>query len=501
MNLLQPGEKHMQLIDHMQITPGARFLRSSNATYLWSMMIAGIIGLLYDRFGLLIALASVAGVSTLLLGLKDFKLICVAIILILPLAPTFLLSKEVIGISGVKIIFGLVGFAFVSVFFTCALRPGKILIPRIPRLLLLYIGVIVIGALIGVRSVGQTPEYFQSLGVIKDKSPFSYFEVSLFLPLMIVTSATAVSVLVANVRDPRWILFPVLVSATSLAALICFFALKGGASIADMADQESRRYLSGTGLHANEIGLMMNMAFSISLAVALFADRTGLRIVAGLCSTAVLGAVYLTFSRGAYLGTLLVLIYFVITQRKWKMTTVAVFVLGMSLTLIPDSMVKRSAYNSGGNNIDEVSSGRVDEIWLPLLPSIRKNPFFGSGHGSTVWSDAAKERKMLPVGHPHSAYLAALLDVGVVGTVVVLLFFLFIWRTFWQLARIHRFRPVKAFFYGASACIPILLIQGLTDDSFMPSYTHAYLWLAYGAALGIKARYDRQSSAVVPLET
>ncbi|MGZ5528397.1 MAG: O-antigen ligase family protein [Limisphaerales bacterium] len=490
----------MELIDNTEMVRSEQSFRSSAAPYLWSVAIAAAVGLVYDRLGLLVVLAAITGLSLVLLGLRDFKLICAAIILILPIAPTVLLSKDVIGISGVKIIFGLVAFACVSLFFSCALRPGTIIIPRMPRLLLLYIVVVIFAALNGARSVGQTPDYLQALGIIKDKTPIAYIEISLFVPLMITASAMAVATLAANARDPRWILFPVLASAMLLASVVCFFAIKGGATIADMADQESRRYLSGSGLHANEIGLMMNMAFAVSLAVALFAEGTGLKFLASFCSAIVLGAVFLTFSRGAYLGTLLVVVYFVITRRKWKLTIAAILLLGISLALIPDSMVKRSAYGARGNNIDDVSSGRVDEIWIPLLPSVAKHPFLGSGSGSTLWSDAAKERKMLPVGHPHSAYLAALLDVGAVGSLVVLLFLASLWRTLWQLSRIHRFRPLKSFFYGASCCIPILLIQGATDDSFMPGYTHAYLWLTYGAALGIKARYDRQRSSAIRLE-
>jgi hypothetical protein len=47
---------------------------------------------------------------------------------------------------------------------------------------------------------------------------------------------------------------------------------------------------------------------------------------------------------------------------------------------------------------------------------------------------------------------------------------------------------LAGFFTGGAACILLLVVQGLTDDSFMPAFTHVYFWLCYGAAVGTLAR-------------
>ena len=47
-----------------------------------------------------------------------------------------------------------------------------------------------------------------------------------------------------------------------------------------------------------------------------------------------------------------------------------------------------------------------------------------------MWSDAAWSGTMLLVGHPHSAYLQAYLDMGLLGLVLLLAYFVTVWRGF-----------------------------------------------------------------------
>jgi O-antigen ligase len=231
------------------------------------------------------------------------------------------------------------------------------------------------------------------------------------------------------------------------------------------------------------------MALAITLFV--FAGATGWRskIVLGCCVLIQAGAVFLTFSRGAYIGSVTIIVYFLITQKGKPWTRLALLgVLAGAILVMPGSILQRTTNQSANQDIDELSSGRVDEIWLPLIPSVLESPLIGRGHGSILWSEAAKRKEILPVGQPHSAYLAALLDTGIVGTAIILAFLAHAWHTFWKLRVMAKSKMLASFFQGASACIPLLLIQGITDDAFMPRYTQAFLWIAYGAALGLLSR-------------
>lgn len=474
-----------------------RKLVSAIWVYFLAIGIALAAGALLDRLGPKPAFAFVIGIPLILLGIRDFKLVCWAVIFLLPFVPTVLLSKQVSGVPGIQVVTGLLALAGASVFMACALRPGQIRMPHLPKVFLIYLAVLGYGALNGARYISETPDYLQVLGLVYDKTPATYLKAWLIAPMLVLGAALAAGVLAANTRDARWVLVPMLCSAVIIAAIVYVFALKGGASLSEMAGQDARRLLSGTGQHANEISLTLNMALAITLAV-LTAVRGRLgKCVLAACSLIMVGGVYLTFSRGGYIGTATVLIYFFVTYRgRWRMKLGLLALLASVLFAAPDAMVERTMYSGSSGSLDNVSSGRVSDIWRPLLPGVMESPFVGRGHGSILWSDAAKQRTILPVGHPHNAYLGALLDVGLIGTVAILCFLAHVWRTFRRLAARCGPGLSAAMFYGASACIPILLVQGMTDDSFAPRYTHSYMWIAYGAALGALSRQGWARRAV-----
>jgi O-antigen ligase len=205
-------------------------------------------------------------------------------------------------------------------------------------------------------------------------------------------------------------------------------------------------------------------------------------------------AILLTFSRGAYLGSLTVIGFMLYVQRKFFMFLLALLLFPIAALLMPQAVTERATHGMQGNDIDAITSGRVVEIWQPLLPEITKSPLLGSGIGSILWSDAAKQQTILPVGHPHSAYLGMLLDFGLLGTAVIILFFKHMWHLFTELGK-HAQDPLwRGFFTGAAACILLLLVQGTTDDSFMPTRTQPFLWLAYGMAIGFISKQKAMES-------
>lgn len=451
--------------------------------------IALLAGIVLDRFGLKPALAAIVLTPLVLIGINNFKVACAGVLLLLPLVPTYLLSQAGEGISGPLLLAAALAFAALALFLSCALRPGKIAVPRLPLIFLLYLAVVVLEAVNGAQYTTQTPGYMKALAVVKDTTVGAYLRVSLLIPMLIVGAALVAAVLNANTTNVRWILAPTLGAAFILSCIVILFVIQGRISVSEMATLEARKYLSGTGMHANEIGLTMNMALAIAVSVAFCVRGWGARLAMICLTLMLLGTTFVTFSRGAFAGLATTLVYFILTWGgKKKMLLPLLVLAGSIMFLTPESMIKRSSYEASAGNLDDVSTGRVDEIWKPLIPDVLKSPLIGKGHGSLLWSDAAKDQTMLPVGHPHSAYLAALLDLGVIGTAIVLLFLGHVWRTLWSLRRRARSPLASAYFYGASACVPILLIQGLTDDSFMPRYTHAFLWIAYGAALGWLSR-------------
>ncbi len=447
-------------------------------------------GMACELLGAVRALAVIGAGLVVLLGMRDFRVLAVAVVFLLPFVPTLFLSEGVAGVSGQRIVALVMLLALVSVACGHALDPWRIRYPRWRPAFLAYVAVFVFAALNGARSAGAIPEYFRVLEVVAETTPLGYLKVSLFAPALVVAGCAIVGLLAANVRDPRWLLLPVLSSAVLLAALVCLFALQGASAGADLAQQESRRALSVLGLHANELGLLLNMALALALCALGASRRASARAVLALACPVLIGGVLMTFSRGAFLGLAVVILYAVATVRARSWPVWVLVALALAVALSSDSLAERALHGIGGGDLGLLSSGRVDAIWLPLASEILDHPILGAGHASILWSQAAQARTILPVGHPHSAYLAALLDVGIAGSMLIALFFAHAWRLLRRAARqagANAQGALAGFFSGGAACILLLLVQGLTDDSFMPSYTHVYFWLCYGAAVGTLA--------------
>ena len=77
------------------------------------------------------------------------------------------------------------------------------------------------------------------------------------------------------------------------------------------------------------------------------------------------------------------------------------------------------------------------------------------------------------------------------GSIIIFIFFRHMWRLFARIAKFHPDPLWRAFFQGATACILVMLVQGLTDDRFTPTLPQTFLWLAYGIAIGLASRAHR----------
>ena len=93
------------------------------------------------------------------------------------------------------------------------------------------------------------------------------------------------------------------------------------------------------------------------------------------------------------------------------------------------------------------------------------------------------------VAHPHNAYLEAYMDMGVIGLVLLVAFWIFIWRKFRAYSRDERLSSdLQGFFEGAAAGLAALLVAGIAGSSLSPAPEQAFLWLMVGTLYGIQRK-------------
>jgi O-antigen ligase len=244
-------------------------------------------------------------------------------------------------------------------------------------------------------------------------------------------------------------------------------------------------------MHENELGRLNAIAYALLLFTWSESKERGLSLALLALMGLVAVALMLTFSRGAFLGFILVNMLFLLWRRNVR-TLIFLGVLGaVALFLIPGAVYDRITFGHG-SGLNVISSGRTEGIWLPLLPDILRSPVYGNGLGSILWSEAmhrADGVTTLSVGHPHNAYLEAVLDMGIAGLIIVCAYFAHVWKGFRALSVDTALSPaLRGFYLGAAAGLASFLIGAITDSSLRPVSEQAYLWLAIGMMYGQRAR-------------
>ena len=354
-----------------------------------------------------------------------------------------------------------------------------------------YLLPIGLALLVGLTHLGEvTPSMALLLGD-EYSGRFKYLLTLGFKPMLIVLA----SVLIANAaRDsarPQLLLAPVVVSTVLLSALLMGFILWSGLGIAVISGSRARNFLSPLGMHANEFGAMFGMGVGIMLFMVP-AVKSGLyRLLLCAALAISLAALLLTFSRGGYVLAAVAVVYFLLSQRRASLAFGALACLVVALLLAPKEVYERAGAGigeagSGGaiasataSNDDQLTAGRL-WLWTRTFPNFYRNPVTGSGLSSQAWSEAVKSG-VIKTAQTHNFYLSILYDTGLVGMVVVLSFFVFVYRAFKSVARDPATPPLIAAAMNGSAAVLIGYgLMGFTNSTFWPRIEHIYLWMMFG---------------------
>jgi hypothetical protein len=403
------------------------------------------------------------------------------LILLLPFASTQLIPRQVFGITGVNPVNGVLVLTMSSLFAVGLLRREAIQLVHPPRPLLRFVAVMALAAYVGAGSATQA---IMIPGVSFERLTVTTYLLDSFAKPMVIVIVAWLAAIFARNGNGRLLIWSLAVAYVAFFLAIVGHIVINGLDLRTLASTEARGFLDWTGMHANEVGLLANLGFAILLYTAVATSRPLPRLVLFACATSAAIMAALTFSRGAFVGLIIILGYYLLTRRRLGHLLLALLVVASGALLLPNAFTERAATGFQAADTYAITAGRLDDIWHPLLPTFWEAPIIGHGLSSTLWATPNLRGAMLPVGHPHSAYLAVLLDLGLVGVAVVGAFFWSTWLMFIRLSRHHSDPQWRGVFEGGVVCLICLAVQGLTDDQFVPTYTQVALWLCYGLGLG-----------------
>jgi O-antigen ligase len=437
--------------------------------------------------GELDALVAAITVLACFATLADYRIGAVLLVIMLPVGSSYLFPHSVFGFTGLNPINMVLAATLISY-----LLRGYELKRFLPKpLVWLFVVPIIIAGFIGARHVGEIYPYFYEENIIHYTDEFGYLRDALLKPLLtMVGSAVLIAAAVARAKKTENFLVPIIAGVWLMSLAAIGYVIAAGVSLGSLALPTSRTFFSGLGMHANDLGRLYAVGYALLLFT--WGETKDLRLKTVLLFTMgiLTVALVLTFSRGAMTGWLLVNVLYLVWKFNAKTLGLALLAGSVALLFMPGAVVSRMSLGLvGGADVNEFSAGRVDDIWLPLLPELFKSPLWGSGLESTMWSKALWSEQMLPVTHPHNAYLQAILDMGLIGMALLLAFYWHVYRACRDLGGNAYLSPtMRGFYQGVVAGLLCFIVTGFAGSSLRPTPEFAFLWIAIGMMYGQLAR-------------
>jgi hypothetical protein len=366
-----------------------------------------------------------------------------------------------------------------------------------PRFWWAYLAPIVVAALVGVMHFSEIPAFAFSKELVRFNSPFGYLRDILIKPLIYLLLAFLIGTACRAGMKPHALIVAMCLSIWLFAAWVFAYILLSGIGLGQLASATSRESLSGTGMHANELGALSASMLTLMIFAIANPDKSGVPrglyvITAGISAALLL----ISFSRGAFLAFAIGLLVFFVVQRRLKIVIVGLIALAFILPILPGELFERlsTGVNTGGTMVlhssdDPLTAGRVAGVWLPLLTEVQSHPVFGNGLLSVAWSWPFRSGALgLATLNPHNLYLKMLLEIGVLGLLLMLWFFFDLWRRL-RAAASDPSTPqsLSWLFIGASAALLGYAGYGLSGGDYLPDPSNALLWIVWGLLLAVPA--------------
>jgi O-antigen ligase len=420
--------------------------------------------------------------------LIDYRAGALLLVLLLPISSTAVFPKSMMGITGLNP----TNLLLIGTLAAYMLRgrlehPGRFM-PR--QVLWLFVAPIALAGALGTVHFDDIHPFFFDREIVAYASWRGYYGVTVVKPMLMVLAALLVAAAVTKAKKPESFVVALAAGGVAVALLVIGFVAISDVRLSVLASPRARSFFSDNiGAHANDFGRIFVTAYALML----FTWWEAKEPRAKLALIAVLGiltlAIMLTFSRNAFLGFFVVNGLFLLWKFNMKKVGWALLGFAASVLLAPGAVYRRMTRGFDSGSVDEVSAGRVDGLWLPLLPETLKSPAWGQGLDSIMWADPLAIGTAQMAGHPHNAYLQAMLDMGLIGLALLLAFYWHVWKGFRALGSNPYLSPeMRGFFQGACAALVAFAAAGMTGGSLRPQPDNVLLWIAIGMMYGLLAR-------------
>lgn len=277
-----------------------------------------------------------------------------------------------------------------------------------------------------------------------------------------------------------------------------------GESLID--DGETRQRLSGPIGSKNRYAQIMVVLVPLALGL-MWAERRRLyRVAAAVSIIPIVGGALLTFSRGAGISLVVMLLALVVLRivKPLHLLLVAGLLVVVVFVFVPDYVYRISTVSE----LTQLTSGDVTEVEgslrgratvnLAAIQIFVDHPLLGVGPGQTALHTRAIGneiglRVLTTDRRAHNMYLEELADTGVVGFAVFMGIVAYLLRRLWQIAKQAQRAHATDIYYTTMGLLLAIIVYLATAVFLHLSYVR-YYWLLIALASAAVEIYGRHTS-------
>lgn len=453
-----------------------------NANTILAVALTGLLIVVSVALGLLTAIVNspwilflVSPLIFVLLGLKDFRIAIVALLIVGVLGQ----SKLLPSFSNFNIFNFLIAGATVSLALKFIADRKPLILP--PRAFALFLIPFTFALLNGVVSLKSLPSSASIIEGTVGIAAMDYAKLCYIRPMLFVL----LSFLVANAihqskNQQRWAIPYVisgLVPCVAVFGIIIAFGFDLGVLSKNWA------LLGSIGLHKNTLGATLAFSLAPMLFLIPVVKSHAVKLMLMVCIALTGVALLLTFSRGGVTAAIAIWVVFCFYRKAWMSLTISLVLVPVIALALPSEILDRlilglsDESNNGVRADDTLTAGRL-WVWQQLLPEIAKRPLFGAGLYGHMWSDLAFTNA---VTYPHNFLLQTLIDLGILGAICMVSFYIIVMRGFLNLSRVQSLSPIVCALAASGWAMMIgWFMYGLTNSDYIPNKEAIPIWLMMG---------------------
>jgi len=448
-----------------------------NYHYIGGILIGIVLGVLivfsnYIAIAITIALAGFLVISRSSLKTVLFPLKIVSIfILISPFSKTIYLRDTLYNMQGFKIVQLL---AILLIFISIINYDKSVKMPKI----VFYFSLLI--AFVFTISVFRSLDYldmFNKYYFSEDKLTTGRYIMSHYIkPIIYMIPFIVIIKFVKNEKDLKYIYNIIHVTIIFFAIHILYiyaFHVDNKFDLSEVSDYYATYY----GMHRNE----MASFFIVGLPIAFGKYFLNKKLFNIIFVFIIISAIGILFSRAAYMSTVIAILgYLLISKRAKVLPIIIIIVIALPIFLYAPIM-ERASQGVRSKDREEISAGRIDHIWIPLIEEYSKSPqklIFGSGRYAIQSSEAASKSYILQdISHPHNMYLEMIIDAGLVGIIIFMAFYYIILINAYNTLAVVKNERLKEYLYANIISIICFMISGITDRSLFPKEESVFIWI------------------------